>query len=66
MFLSVYLEGECGLDKPDIYLTDVRENAKKSKNSIVVYEWNIFAHGDLTEKTIFDLLFLCNSRKSMV
>lgn len=55
VFLSVYLEGECGLDKPDIYLTDVRENAKKSKNSIVVYEWNIFAHGDLTEKTIFDL-----------
>ena len=55
VFLVVYLEGPCFLDGPDVYLRDVREEAKSCPFGWAMYEWNIFAHGALTERTLFDL-----------
>ena len=54
-YLVVYLEGPCEVDKPDIFLRDVREEAKSCPFGWAMYEWNIFAHAALTERTLFDL-----------
>lgn len=54
-FLAVYLEGPCDRDKPDIYLRDIREEAKGGPFGWALYEWNIFAHGRLTDRTLFDM-----------
>lgn len=55
IFLVVYMEGEGSIAKPDIYLRDVRSLAQKSEIGIVLYEWNILAHGRFTESCLFDL-----------
>jgi len=55
VFLVVYLEGPCEVDKPDVYLKDIREEAKSCPFGWAMYEWNIFAHGELTDRTLFDL-----------
>lgn len=55
IYLVVYLEGPCDATSPDIYLRDVRNEAKGGPFNWALYEWNIFAHGRLTERTLFDL-----------
>lgn len=49
------MEGSGIVGKPDIYLRDVRDLAKKSDIGIVLYEWNLFANPGIINKTIFDL-----------
>ena len=55
IFLVVYLEGPCDKASPDIWLRDIREEAKGGPFGWAMYEWNIFAHGRLTDRTLFDL-----------
>jgi len=55
IYLVVYLEGKCDKDRPDIWLRDIREEAKDGPFGWAIYEWNLFAHGRLTERTLFDL-----------
>lgn len=54
-FLVVYLEGPCDRDKPDLWLRDIRDEAKGGPFGWAIYEWNLFAHGRLTDRTLFDL-----------
>lgn len=55
IFLVVYLEGPGDTVTPDVWLRDVREPAKNGPFGFAVYEWNLFAHGNLTRRTLFDL-----------
>lgn len=55
IFLVVYLEGRCDRCFPDIWLRDIREEAKDGPFGWAIYEWNLFSHGKLTERTLFDL-----------
>ena len=55
IFLAVYLEGRCDRFMPDLWFRDIREEAKTGPFGWAVYEWNLFAHGRLTERTLFDL-----------
>lgn len=55
IFLAVYLEGPCEKFMPQIWLRDIREPAKHSPLGYALYEWNLFAHGNLTARTLFDL-----------
>ena len=55
IFLAVYLEGVCDRSSPDIWLRDIRKEAERCPFGWAVYEWNLFAHGRLTEHTLFDL-----------
>ena len=55
IFLVVYLEGRCDKCFPDIWLRDIREQAKDGPFGWAIYEWNLFSHGKLTERTLFDL-----------
>ncbi|MBO4657939.1 MAG: hypothetical protein J5639_09230 [Bacteroidales bacterium] len=54
-YLVVYLEGPCTKAKPDIWLRDIREEAATGPFGWAIYEWNLFAHGRLTARTLFDL-----------
>lgn len=53
--LCVYLEGDCHISKPDIYLKDLREFASTSYLKEVLYEWNIFGRNWINKYTLFDL-----------
>lgn len=53
--LVVYLEGPCTKERPDIWLRDIRSTAADGPFGWAIYEWNLFAHGRLTERTLFDL-----------
>ncbi len=55
IFMCVYLEGSCMIDKPDLYLVDISKNVKNSGFGICLYEWNLFSNPGIMEKTIFDL-----------
>jgi len=55
IFLAVYLEGPCEKFTPHVWLRDIREPAKRGPLGYAVYEWNLFAHGNLTRRTLFDL-----------
>ena len=55
IFLVAYLEGRCDYCMPDIWLRNIREQAKDGPFGWAIYEWNLFAHGKLTERTLFDL-----------
>ena len=55
IFLAVYLEGPCEKMRPDVWLRDIREPAKTGPFGYALYEWNLFAHGNLTRRTLFDL-----------
>ena len=55
IYLVGYLEGDCHLSKPDVYLKDIREEAKNSSIGVVLYEWNIFSNPAIINSTLFDL-----------
>ena len=55
IFMCIYLEGTCLIDKPDLYLMDIRQEALNSEIGIALYEWNIFHNPGIINKTIFDL-----------
>lgn len=53
--MCIYLEGSCFIDKPDLYLCDIRNEALNSEIGIALYEWNIFSNPGIMNKTVFDL-----------
>lgn len=55
IYLVVYLEGPCTKAKPDIWLRDIRREAESNPFGWAIYEWNLIAHGRLTDHTLFDL-----------
>lgn len=55
IYLAVYLEGPCEKFKPHVWLRDIREPARRGPLGYALYEWNLFAHGNLTRRTLFDL-----------
>lgn len=55
IFLVVYMEGSGIISQPDIYIKDIREEARKSEIGIVLYEWNLLSNPEIINKTIFDL-----------
>lgn len=55
VYMCIYLEGNCIVDKPDLYLVNIVDKVKNSGFDICLYEWNLFSNPAIMEKTIFDL-----------
>lgn len=54
IYLCAYLEGSS--KEVDIYLQDVRQEAKEGVNGIVLYEWNLFHHYPfINQRMMFDM-----------
>lgn len=53
IYLSIYMEGDCRLSKPDIFLKSLHDLQLKSDVGCVLYEWNIFHH-HMQHEIIYD------------